>query len=170
MPARDDYIFDEVQILLGEGRTARLHRRVVLKDRIAQFAGVFGGPGSRLDNLFIIIAIPLGKAKLASLETAIWEELNRLKTEKVSEKELQRIRNRVIVDRARTIESNAGLASTLSYFEAIAGDWRYVADHPKQIESITADDVQRVAKQYFTPQNAVFVDLSRTRESERGSP
>jgi len=104
------------------------------------------------------------------LEAAIWEELNRLKTEKVSEKDLQRVRNRVIVDRARTIQSNAGLASTLSYFEAVVGDWRYVVDHPKQIESITAEDVQRVAKQYFTPQNAVFVDLSRTRESDRGSP
>ena len=170
LPARDDYIFDVVQILLGEGRIARLHRRLVLKDRIAQFAGVFGGPGSRLDNLLIIVAVPLGKAKLSGLEAAIWDELNRLKTEKVSEKDLQRVRNRVIVDRARTIQSNAGLASTLSYFEAVVGDWRYVADHPKQIESITAEDVQRVAKQYFTAQNAVFVDLSRTRESDRGSP
>ncbi len=171
IPDRDDFVFDVLQILLGQGRTARLHRRMVLKDRTAQFVGAFGGPGARLSNLFIIVAIPLNKTKVSTLETDLWEELNRLKTEKVSEKDLQRIRNRVIVDRARTIESNSGMAETLSYFEAIAGDWRYAADHPKQIESITAEDVQRVAKKYFTLENAVAVDLARPQASPspRGS-
>jgi predicted Zn-dependent peptidase len=170
LPDRDDYVFDVLQILLGQGRTARLHRRLVLKDRTAQAVGAFGGPGARLNNLFIIAAIPLNKTKVSSLETTLWEELNRLKTEKVSEKDLQQIRNRVIVDRARTIESNSGLAETLSYFEAVAGDWRYVADHPKQIESITAEDVQRVAKKYFTVENSVVVDLARPDARPRGSP
>jgi len=62
------------------------------------------------------------------------------------------------------------LAETLSYFEAVAGDWRYAADHPKQIESITAEDIQRVAKKYFTLENAVAVDLVRPHAAPRGSP
>src|SRR5260370_38667634 len=136
IPDRDYYVFDVLQILLGQGRTARLHRRIVLKDRTAQFVGAFDGPGSRLNNLFIIAAIPLNKTKVSTLETALWEELNRLKTEKVSEKDLQRIRNRVIVDRARAIESNSGLAETLSYFETVAGDGRCPPADRKQSESI----------------------------------
>ncbi len=59
------------------------------------------------------------------------------------------------------MESNSGIAATLSYFEALAGDWRYAADHPNQIEKITAEDVQRVAKKYFNPENAVLVDMVR---------
>ena len=161
LPSQDDYVFDVLQLLLGQGRTARLHRRLVLKDRIAQAVGSFGGPGARLDNLFIIVVIPLGNAKRAELEKDVWDELNRLKTTKVSEVELQRIRNRVTADRARSIESNPGIAATLSYFEALAGDWRYAADHPNQIEKITAEDVQRVAKKYFNPENAVLVDMVR---------
>jgi predicted Zn-dependent peptidase len=73
LPAKDDYIFDVLQVLLGEGRTGRFHRRLVLKDRLAQGVGTFGAPGSRLDNLFIVSVVPLGEAKLPELERVLWE-------------------------------------------------------------------------------------------------
>jgi predicted Zn-dependent peptidase len=167
LPDRDDYIFDVIELLLGHGRTARLHKRLVLKDRVAQSVGVFSGPGSRLNNLMTVAVIPLSGTKISKVEQTIWEELNRLKTERVPEQELKRIRNRVTADRARSIESNEGLADSLSYFEAIAGDWRYGADHAKQIESITAEDIQRTARQYFTLENSVVVDLAKPPKTDR---
>ncbi len=165
-PERDDYIFDVLQVLLSEGRTSRLHRRLVLKDRIAQDVGTFGAPGSRMENLFVFVATPLKGVSTAQLEKAIFSELDRLKAEPISERELQKVRNRVSADHARSLDGNQRLASTLSQADAIVGDWRYVFDHPKVIESITPADVQRVARTYFTPERAVIVELARPEKKE----
>lgn len=161
LPTRDDYVFDVINILLGEGRTARLHRRLVNKDKLAQFAGSFGAPGSRLDNLFIIGVIPLAGVKLADIEKGIWEELERLKNEPVTKTELQKVMNQLTADLARSVDSNSGLADSLTRYQALAGDWRYVADHSKVVETITPEDIQRVAKQYFVKENSVVVDLEK---------
>jgi predicted Zn-dependent peptidase len=161
LPSRDDYVFDVLSVLLGEGNTSRLNKRLVFKDRLAQAIGVFGAPGSRLENLFVVAAIPLAGVTNAKIEAAIFDELERLKREPVSPQELEKVRNRVAADHARSLDTNSGLASRLSYFQAVAGDWRYTADHPKVIESITAEDVMRVAKTYFTPENLTVVELAR---------
>ena len=159
LPAKDDYVFDMIQIILGQGRTSRLHRRLVQKDRLAQFAGTFGEPGSRLDNLFVIGVVPLAEKKSSAAEDAVWSELQRLKNEKVTKTELEKTRNRIMAEYGRVLESNAGMAETLSYFEAIAGSWRYLVGHTHEIESITAEDIQRVAQKYFNKENATLVDL-----------
>lgn len=160
-PAREDYVFDVLQVLLGEGRTGRLSKRLVLKDRIAESIGSFGAPGARLENLFVIAVTPLAGVSTATLEKAIWSELDRLKTEKVPEAELQKVRNRVAADHARSLETNSGLAGSLSYAQEVMGDWRYVADQPKVIESITAEEVRQVASTFFRPERSVLVELAK---------
>jgi predicted Zn-dependent peptidase len=160
-PAKDDYVFDLIDVLLGDGRTARLHKRLVLKDRVAQSVGTFGAPGSRLPNLFVVAVTPLQGASLEAIEKAVWEELEKLKTETVTPEELEKVRNRVTANQARGMESNSGLASQLSYSQAIFGDWRYALEQPKVVASLTADDVKTVAAKYFRRDNSVTVDLRK---------
>ncbi len=160
-PAHDDYVFDILDVLLGGGRTGRLHKRLVLKDRLVQAVGVFGAPGDRLPNLFVVAAVPLKGVKNEDVEKAIWEELQRLKVEKVPELELQKVRNRISADHARALDSNGGLASALSSNQVVIGDWRYVADHSAVIDAIGADEISAAAKKYFVPENSVIVDLAK---------
>ncbi len=160
-PARDDFVFDVMQVLLDEGNTGRLQQRLVFKDLLAQGVGVFTGPGIRLDNLFIISVTPMAGVKTEQIEAAIWDELNRLATEKASDLELQKVRNRVTADFARSIESNSGLASALSRAQTLMGDWRYVIETPKVIEQIDAAEVQAAAKRYFVKENSLVVTLVR---------
>jgi predicted Zn-dependent peptidase len=161
LPSRDDYVFDVIDAVLGEGRTGRLHQRLVEKERLAQRVGVFAGPGSRLDNLFTVVAIPMDGVPLEKVERTAWEELERLQREPLGKEELQKVLNQVQAGLARAVSSNAGLASTLSRYQALAGDWRYFADHPGVIATVTPEDVMRVAKSYFVRENAVVVDLQR---------
>ncbi|MBS1153340.1 MAG: zinc-dependent peptidase, family, partial [Myxococcaceae bacterium] len=160
-PAHDDFVFDVIDVLLGEGRTGRLHKRLVLKDRLVQGVGVFGAPGARLPNLFVIAAIPLKGVKNEDVEKAIWDELEKLKTEKISPNELQKVRNRVTADHARALDTNSGLASALTADQVVIGDWRYTADHPAKINQIEAFEISETAKKYFVPENSVIVDLAR---------
>ena len=96
MPSRDDYVFDVLEVLLGEGRTSRLHRRLVLKDRLAQDVSVFSGPGSRFENLFILAVTPLAGVHIEAVEKAIWAELEQLRAVKVEAAELEKVRGRAI--------------------------------------------------------------------------
>jgi predicted Zn-dependent peptidase len=161
LPSRDDFVFDVMKTLLTTGRTSRLYRRLVLEERLVQGIGAFGTPGSRLDNLFVFSATPLEGKTPERVEAVLLEELERLKSEPVGERELQKVRNRIHADQARGLESNSGLASSLSYFQAIAGDWRYAADHPKVIDSITPEELQQVARRWLVPENMVVVTLQR---------
>lgn len=80
-PHQDDYVFDLLDNLLSEGRSSRLYTRLVKQDRIASDVSTYGAPGSRYDNLFVISAQPIPPHTTQELETAIYEELDRLKTE-----------------------------------------------------------------------------------------
>lgn len=159
-PSRDDAIFDVFDVLLGEGNTGRLTQRLVYRDRLAQAVGTFTGPGIRYEGLFIISVVPLEGVKQDAVEAALWDELSRLVREPVEAKELEKVRNRVTVNLARAQETNAGLASALSRFQALLGDWRYVVELPKTIESITAAEVQDAATRYFVRTNSVQVSLA----------
>jgi predicted Zn-dependent peptidase len=160
-PAHDDFVFDLLDVLLGEGRTSRLHRRLVIKDKLAQSVGTFEAPGARLPNLFVIYAIPLAGVPREKVEAAIWDELEKLKTEAVSDKELEKVRNRVATSQARALDSNSGLASQLSMFEVLLSDWRYLLRQPKEVAALTADDVKQVATKYFKHDNSVTVDMRK---------
>ena len=107
----------------------------------------------RAPNLFLITATPLAPHTTAELESAIYEELERLKREPVSPKELERVINNLDADMMRALRSNSGLASQLAMYQALAGDWRYVVTSRDKVAAVTAADVQRVAARYFTKSN-----------------
>lgn len=161
LPDRDDYVFDVIELLMTDGRTSRLYRALVTDQAVCSEVSSIMVPGARLPHLYALIATPLANVPLEKVEAALLAELERLKTNPVDERELARVRVKLDVDFSRQISTNAGLADSLSFFEAIAGDWRYMADHRRQIASITAADVQRVARAYFVSENRVVVSLRR---------
>lgn len=167
LPHADDYVFDVIQTLLAQGRSARLYRALVTDKRLAVSVGASTGPGARLPNLFVVSAMTQGPHTIAEVESAIDAELDRLRREPVSDAELHRVRTQLAADLARQIATNAGLAATLSYFEAVAGDWRYAADHARRIEAVTAADVMRVARQYFAPGRRVTALIEPSRPEVR---
>ncbi len=160
LPSREDYVFDMIDGLLTLGRTSRLHRRLVEEDQIA--LGVYssnGVPGGRYPNLFIIGAKPRSPHTSGDVERAVLEELARLSLEAPSAAELGRVRKQMRANTLRGLQSNEGLASLLSYFEAVAGDWRYAVTHLDVLEEITAEEVRRTAALYLTDRNRTVVAL-----------
>lgn len=151
--APDDYVFDIVTSILGQGRTSRLHRKLVIERQIATDVGVFDAPGSRFPNLLVLNATPRAPHTVQEVEAAILDELERLKTEPVSQRDLQRVLNRIEFEEARRMGTNGGLARNLTEYEAVAGGWRYMVEYRKKVSAVTAADIQRVARQYFTREN-----------------
>jgi predicted Zn-dependent peptidase len=161
MPDKDDYAFDLIDQILGSGRTSRLYRSLVEEQKLATSVSVYGAPGSRYPNLFVIEAIPRHPHTVEELESAIYAELDKLKQELVEEEELTKVRNRLLTDQLRQLRSNSGLARLLTSYQSLAGDWRYVANYAVEIDKLSAEDLKQVANRYLTKSNRTVVVLQR---------
>jgi predicted Zn-dependent peptidase len=155
IPHPDELVFDVINMILSDGRTSRLHKKLVVEKQLVTGVGAFSAPGHRYPNLFIISATPREPHTVAEVETAIYEEIERLKTEPVTQHELQQILNRLEYEEARQMLSIGGLARNLTEYEAIAGSWRYLIEHRRDIAGVKPEDIQRVAQKYLTKANRI---------------
>jgi predicted Zn-dependent peptidase len=152
----DDAVYDVLQDLLSSGRTSRLYRALVRDKKIAAAASGFGGfPGVKYPGLFAFFGVPTPGHTPEEIRDAIRAEIERLKTEDVSDAELAMVKTRTRANLIRQLDSNQGLALQLGRYQARDGDWRELFRDVDQIQKVTKADVRRVA-------NETFVDTNRT--------
>jgi predicted Zn-dependent peptidase len=154
----DDPIFDVVAGILSSGRTGMLYKDLVRDKRIAlgaQASATF--PSGKYGNLFVLFDLPQAGHSIEENEKAIFDLLDKLKNEKVDDATLQRVKTKIRAGLIRQLDSNTGLAAQLPFYSVMYGNWRVMFTGLKDIEKVTADDVQRVAKQYFTDENRTAV-------------
>jgi len=161
LPAPEDYAFDLIDLLLSGGRTSRLYRSLVVEKNLAAAVETYGLPGARYANLFVVSAIPRHPHTVEEVEKAIYTELERLASETVAPDEIEKVRNRLRIDRLRGLKSNSGLARMLAYFQSVAGDWRYATNYDREIMKISAEDLKKAAATYFSPQNRTVAVLGK---------
>ena len=149
----DDYVFDVINMILGNGRTSRFYKNLVIEKQIVTDIGVFDAPGSRFPNLLVISANPRAPHTVSEVESAINAELELLKTTPVAERDLQQVLNKIEFEEARRMGTNGGLARNLTEYEATTGSWRYMVEHRGKIAKVTQADIMRVAATYFTREN-----------------
>ena len=87
--------------------------------------------------------------------TSIHKELDRLKTEDISDEELERYKTRTKADLLRGLADNEGLAHQLAEYQTRFGDWRELFNQLKKVDAVTKADVRRVA-------NKIFIESNRT--------
>lgn len=161
-PAYDDYVFDVLETILTRGRTSRLYSLLVTEKRIAKSVSASNGtPGTRYPNLFIITAEPRFPHTNAELEKTILEELEKIKIQSVSAEELVKAKNHLRMGYIKSLDSNSEIASTLSYYEVLLGDYRYFANYLKNIELVSASDMQKAVMMYFNKNNRTIAVLNK---------
>jgi predicted Zn-dependent peptidase len=137
------------------GRTGRLYKAMVEGKEIASSAsasaGGLGGP-AKYAGSFSFSGEVKGDAAPEQIEAAWYEEVAKLQNELIGEQELQKVKNRVAADAYRRLQSNFFLLLQLGYYEGLGG-WQYINEAPRKLQTVTAEDLQRVAKKYFEPTN-----------------
>ncbi len=157
----DDAVYDAIADLMSNGRTSRLYRASVRDKKIAAYsAGFTGLPGIKYAHLFAFYAFPLPGHKPEEMADAIHAEIDRLKTEDITDEELKMIRTRAKANLLRGLDSNEGLASDLALYQARYGDWRELSHQVDNLDKVTKADIRRVANQTFFPTNRT-VGISR---------
>ena len=152
----DDAVYDAITDIFSNGRTARLYRSLVRDQKIAAAGEGFSGfPGDKYPGLFAFYAVPLPGHTPEEMRTSIHKELDRLKTEDVTDEELTRFKTRTRAEFLRGLADNDGLAHQLAEYQTSYGDWRQLFRELEKVDAVTKADIRRVA-------NKVFVDSNRT--------
>jgi predicted Zn-dependent peptidase len=156
----DDAVYDVIDSLLSLGRTSRLYKKLVVEKKIAIAVSTSSGtPGAQYPNLFTISATPRAPHTTQEVEEAVYAELERLKSEPPTKKEMEKIITNIDAALVRSLRSNSGLAGQLAYFEAVADGWRYILKNREAVGKVTAEDVMRVAQTTFVKRNRTVATL-----------
>lgn len=151
---KDDAVYDALADLLSEGRTSRLYRSLVRDKKVASVAvGQTGLPGVKYPHLFYFGALPMPGHTTKELGDAIHAEIDRLKTEDVTDDELRMVKTRARANLIRGLDSNEGLAQALATYQTLYGDWRELFRSVDRINAVTKQDIRRVANEVFLPTN-----------------
>jgi len=150
----DDAVYDAIADLMSSGRTSRLYRALVRDKKIASFSAGFSGlPGVKYPHLFAFFGVPLPGHKPQEIADAIHAEIDRLKTEDVTDDELKMVKTRAKANLIRGLSDNQGLAMQLGTEQARYGDWRELFREVERIDKVTKADIRRVATKTFTQNN-----------------
>ena len=150
----DHAVYNAIDDILSNGRTSRLYRSLVRDEKMAAFTGSFSPfPGDKYASLWLAFAMPAKDRSNEEVQAAIHAELERLKTEPVTDAEMERFRTRAKADLLRQLGNNFGMALQLAISQTIQGDWRELFRAIEDIEKVTKEDIQRVARETFVPSN-----------------
>ncbi len=163
---KDSYALEILGNLLAT-RTGRLYKGLVLTNEVAtdvwanqtsqKWAGYFNAGGEAKD----------GRTP-GEVERGIYTEIEKIQHEEVPAEELQKVKNNVAAAEYRRLNSNMNILMHLINNEG-EGNWREINDAGPKLQAVTAADVQRVAREYFTPDNRSVAIYTRKTDTAKPS-
>ncbi len=145
--------------ILFDGKRSRIYQRLTYTDQSAVDAGGDYEPISTDDSVFYFHAMVSPGYDVDTVEAAIYQEVERLRTQPPSERELARARNQVEASYLFAQDSVFYQAMRLGEAETVGAGVEYVTRFPEMIRKVTADDVMRVARTYLVPERRTVATL-----------
>ncbi|NNH15339.1 insulinase family protein [Acinetobacter sp. ANC 4282] len=157
---QDAYALTIIKSLLDSGISSRLQNRLIRDQKILTAISVSYDPYSRGDSLLSISALPADGVSLQEAEKAIQTEIDLLKTELIKPEEVERVTAKFVSNLVYSQDDIAGQAKMIGNLEINGLSFRLMDELPKHFETVTPQDIQRVANIYFTRDNLSTLYLS----------
>jgi zinc protease len=148
----DSYVLEVTATILSGGKSSRLYQKLVREKRLVISADADHSLTSRDPNLFFLSADLLPGKEVAEVEKAFDQEVERLQQELVGTQELEKAKNQIESSFIFGQDSLFYQAMLLARHE-IALSWRAIDDYLPSIQKVAPEDIQRVVKKYFIPDN-----------------
>ncbi len=145
----DEFPLILLENILSAGKSSRLYRSLVYDRQIAVYAGGSYDGLSRGPALFYFYAGVKPGVDVDEVEQAIYTELEKIKKNGVTERELQKAKNQVEASFVMSQDSIFYKAMLVGRLEAAGVDLDYLDRYLDGIRKVTADDIRRVAGKYF---------------------
>ena len=160
----DAFALDLLTTVLAGGRSSRLYQELVYRRRLAQsvdadYSGLSVDPG-----VLSVSARVMPDKDPSEVERTIDSLLNQVRSEPVSEREIEKAKNQVEADFVFGQDSVSGQARRIGFYE-ITTRWQDLESYLPGIRKVTAADILRVAKKYLDPDRRTIGTLIPTKEN-----
>jgi zinc protease len=160
----DSYALDVLSVVLAGGRSSRLYHDLVYQKRLARSVDADYN-GLAIDpSVFSVTAQLMPGKEPAEVEREMDRLLEQMKSELISDRELQKAKNQIESEFIYAQDSIFGQAMKVGYYEAVGG-WRLMDGYLDGIRQVTREDVQRVAKAYLDRDRRTVGILLPTKET-----
>jgi predicted Zn-dependent peptidase len=163
MKTRDARVLELISSLLSDGKSAVLYKKIVDDKNMALQIGAFTYSNEDY-GMYIIYSLPLGENSTASILKEIDEEIVKLQTELISEKDYQKLQN--IIDN-QFVNNNSnleGIAENLAKYYLLYKDVHLINTEIDLFHSITREEIREVARRYLNPNQRLLLDYVPTTE------
>lgn len=147
------YALDIIHCILAVGDNARFNANLVRGTQIASGVDVNYNGYARYQTQFVLMATPSKNHTLAELKTGLLHEIDVLKTKRMDDHALQRIKTQLIAQKTFQRDSIYDQATELGLLETVGLGWKTADKYIDQINSVTAEQIQTTAQRYFQDKN-----------------
>jgi len=157
MTTRDARVLDMISTILSDGKSSRLYKKLVdEKKKALQIAA----QNYSLEEYgaYIVYALPVGENTLDDLVVEMDEEIVKIQTELISDKELQKLRNKFENQFVNSNSSVEGIAGSLATFYMLYDDVNLINTEIEIYNSITKEEIREIAKKYLNPNQRLVLD------------
>ncbi len=155
----EPYALEMLVAILDGGSSSRISKKLIRGQEIAVSAGAGYSAFSKYSGMLTMSAIPAKGYTLDDLEKALRAEIELLKSEPVSQEELQRVQAQVVASQVYELDSVFYQAMQIGTLETIGLDWRLVDSYAENMRKVTPEQVQAVAKKYLTSDRLTVAEL-----------
>ena len=150
MKEHDAYVLDMISTLLSDGKSSRLYKKLVDQEKMALQVAAINFSQEDYGS-YITLALPLGDTSLEALTKEIDEEIVKLQTELISEREFEKLQN---IYKNNFVTSNStveGIANSLADNYTFYGDTSLINKELDIYKKVTREEIREVAKKYLNP-------------------
>jgi zinc protease len=167
MKTRDAYVLNMVSTVLSDGKSSRLYKKLVDEKKMALQVGAFNS--SQEDyGMYLTYGLPQGETKLEDLVKEIDEEVVKMQTELISEREFEKLQNKYENQFVNSNSSIEGIANSLAKYHMLYGDINLINNEIEIYKSITREEIRDVAKKYLNKnQRALLEYLPKKEETKK---
>ncbi|MGB2761488.1 MAG: insulinase family protein, partial [Maribacter stanieri] len=109
-------------------------------------------------GMYIIYALPVGETGLSTLNTSIEEEVEKLRTNLISENDYQKLQNKFENEFVNSNSSVDGIANSLAEYYMLYGDTSLINKEIEIYRSITREEIKEVANKYLKSNQRVVLE------------
>jgi len=157
MKSRDARVLDMISTYLSDGKSSKLYKKIVDDKKMALQIGAFSY--SQEDyGMYILYGMPQGETKTSAILSEMDEEIVKLQNDLISEKDLQKLKNKYDNNYVSSNSTIEGIAENLASYYLLYGDVNLINTENAMYNSITREEIREIAKKYLNPNQRLVLD------------
>ncbi|HVO83792.1 MAG TPA: pitrilysin family protein [Syntrophobacteria bacterium] len=162
----DLYALDVLAIILGKGRSSRLYAQLKDRQELVLSVDAFSWTPAFVPGIFGF-SFSLERDRVDATLASLWREVERIQGRLVETDELEKGKGQIVADSVRSRESMAQMASSLAGAFVDTGDPYFDDSYVERIQTVSREDVRRVARAYLKKDVSTVAILSPPRAEAR---